>query len=59
MSVPLPAGFRSRLIDADGTGIHTVVGGDGPPVLLLHGYPQTHLTGTRWRRRWPSGTPWC
>lgn len=23
-------------------GIHLRIGGDGPPVLLLHGYPQTH-----------------
>jgi haloacetate dehalogenase len=23
--------------------VHAVVGGSGPPVLLLHGYPQTHL----------------
>jgi haloacetate dehalogenase len=43
MSVPLPSMFRSRIIDADGVAIHAVVGGDGPPVLLLHGYPQTHL----------------
>jgi len=41
MTVPLPAGFerRSRL----GGGINTLVAGDGPPVLLLHGYPQSHL----------------
>jgi haloacetate dehalogenase len=43
MSVPLPAAFRARTVDAEGVAIHTVVGGDGPPVLLLHGYPQTHL----------------
>ena len=43
MSVPLPASFRSRTVDAGGVQIHTVVGGAGPPVLLLHGYPQTHL----------------
>ncbi len=23
--------------------IHAVRGGDGPPVLLLHGYPQSHV----------------
>ena len=43
MSVPLPASFRSRTVDAGGVQIHTVVGGAGPPVLLLHGYPQTYL----------------
>jgi haloacetate dehalogenase len=25
-----------------GTTINAVVAGDGPPLLLLHGYPQTH-----------------
>ncbi|MFC4947973.1 alpha/beta fold hydrolase [Pseudonocardia sp. GCM10023141] len=43
MSVPLPAAFRYRTIDAGGVGIRCAVAGDGPPVLLLHGYPQTHL----------------
>jgi haloacetate dehalogenase len=37
MSVPLP--FEYRTID----GIHCAVGGSGPPLLLLHGYPQTHV----------------
>ncbi|MEV6859427.1 alpha/beta hydrolase [Streptosporangium subroseum] len=43
MSIPLPASFAHRVIDADGVRINTYVSGDGPPVLLLHGYPQTHL----------------
>ena len=30
-------------VDVDGTRIHATVKGDGPPVLLLHGYPQTHV----------------
>ncbi|HEX5400889.1 MAG TPA: alpha/beta hydrolase [Pseudonocardiaceae bacterium] len=38
----LPDTFRSRDVELDGVRIHAVVGGDGPPVLLLHGYPQTH-----------------
>lgn len=29
-------------VNVNGTRIHAVVGGHGPPVLLLHGYPQTH-----------------
>lgn len=28
-------------VDRD-VNIHTIVGGDGPPLLLLHGHPQTH-----------------
>lgn len=43
MTVPLPAGFRRQRIVAGGIGINTVVAGSGPPLLLLHGYPQTHL----------------
>jgi haloacetate dehalogenase len=36
-------GFTTADIDAGGTAIHTVHGGSGPPLLLLHGYPQTHV----------------
>jgi haloacetate dehalogenase len=36
-------GFRRLSIDTGGTTIHTLVGGGGPPVLLLHGHPQTHV----------------
>ncbi|MQA09577.1 MAG: alpha/beta fold hydrolase [Pseudonocardiaceae bacterium] len=36
-------GFRTHDVDVGGVRIHAVVGGDGPPVLLLHGYPQTHV----------------
>lgn len=43
MTVPLPDVFDYRTIDADGVRINCAVGGSGPPVLLLHGYPQTHL----------------
>jgi haloacetate dehalogenase len=43
MSVPLPSSFRYREIDVGGVVINCAVGGSGPPVLLLHGYPQTHL----------------
>jgi haloacetate dehalogenase len=36
-------GFRTFDADAgNGVTIHGVTGGSGPPVLLLHGYPQTH-----------------
>lgn len=34
--------FEMRDIDVDGVRIHASVGGAGPPLLLLHGYPQTH-----------------
>ena len=35
-------GFTPRRIATSGTEINLVVGGNGPPLLLLHGYPQTH-----------------
>ena len=35
-------GFATRDIRTSETTIHCVVGGSGPPLLLLHGYPQTH-----------------
>ena len=36
-------GFSTQTLSGDGTDIHLVVGGKGPPLLLLHGYPQTHV----------------
>jgi haloacetate dehalogenase len=35
-------GFESRRIATKGAEIAFVIGGSGPPLLLLHGYPQTH-----------------
>ena len=37
-------GFESRRIPTQETEIHLKIGGAGPPVLLVHGYPQTHVT---------------
>ena len=37
------SGFASHDVEVDGVIIHARVGGKGPPVLLLHGYPQTHV----------------
>ena len=36
-------GFNERRLQANGVDIHARVGGTGPPLLLLHGYPQSHL----------------
>ena len=36
-------GFTPRQIRTSGTTINLVQGGDGPPLLLLHGYPQMHV----------------
>jgi haloacetate dehalogenase len=40
-------GFRRQTIETSGTSIHVVTGGNGPPLLLLHGFPQTHIL---WRK---------
>ena len=36
-------GFKLLRIQTSGTLINGVIGGSGPPVLLLHGWPQTHI----------------
>ncbi|MBV8776453.1 MAG: alpha/beta hydrolase [Alphaproteobacteria bacterium] len=40
-------GFAQRQVQTAGATINLVVGGSGPPLLLLHGYPQTHAM---WRK---------
>ena len=35
--------FTKTRIKANGVSINLVHGGVGPPLLLLHGYPQTHV----------------
>jgi len=39
-------GFTHRYADVDGVRLHHVVGGSGPAVLLVHGWP---FTWTEWR----------
>lgn len=36
-------GFDHRDVEVDRGTVHVVVGGVGPPLLLLHGWPETHL----------------
>ena len=40
-------GFERRQVETSEVLINLVVGGAGPPLLLLHGYPQTH---TMWHK---------
>lgn len=47
----LMPGFRWYDADVDGIAIRYAIGGAGPPLLLLHGHPQTHLT---WHRVAPA-----
>src|SRR5690242_18257911 len=51
----LPAGFAgmftSRYVDTGDLRLHAVTGGDGPPLLLVHGWPQTWYA---WRMLMPA-----
>ena len=40
---PLFPGFKASKIQTSGATINVVSGGRGAPVLLMHGYPQTHV----------------
>ena len=45
MTVPLPGSFKRVALAPGGVRINTLVSGDGQgtPVLMLHGYPQSHV----------------
>jgi haloacetate dehalogenase len=47
MTHPVLPGFDYRRVDVAGVTINCAVAGSGPPLLLLHGYPQNHLV---WRQ---------
>jgi len=52
MTLSLFPGFHAVHIEVGAqVGIHALVGGAGPPLLLLHGHPQTH---TIWHRVAPT-----
>ncbi len=37
------AGFEYQRVDVEGVTVNCAVAGSGPPLLLLHGYPENHL----------------
>ncbi|HEX3292342.1 MAG TPA: alpha/beta hydrolase [Solirubrobacterales bacterium] len=51
----LPEGFTdtftSRYVDAGEVRLHAVIGGEGPPLLLIHGWPETWYA---WRMVMPA-----
>lgn len=54
-SLQLPDGFTdvftSRFVELDGLRLHAVTGGEGPPLLLVGGWPQTWYA---WREVMPA-----
>src|SRR5271167_2433042 len=44
-------GFAEREIALGDVSLHARIGGAGPPLVLLHGYPQSHVM---WRRIAPA-----
>jgi haloacetate dehalogenase len=47
----LMPGFTQRYVRANGVRFHTWIGGEGPALVLLHGYPQS---GIMWRKVAPA-----
>jgi pimeloyl-ACP methyl ester carboxylesterase len=43
--------FKSRFVQANGIRQHAVIGGEGPPLLLVHGWPETWYA---WRLLMPA-----
>lgn len=58
---PLLPGFTRRLIPGEGADIAVAMAGDGPPLLMLHGYPQTqamwHAVAPALAERWTVVAP--
>jgi pimeloyl-ACP methyl ester carboxylesterase len=41
LGIPTLPGFTSKFATANGIRLHYVTGGEGPPLVLLHGWPET------------------
>lgn len=42
-SLKLFSGFKRQMIETSGATINTLIGGSGPAMLLMHGFPETHV----------------
>ncbi len=51
-------GFKVSKVQTSGATIHVVSGGQGPPLLLLHGAPQSHATWYKIAPNLPRITRW-
>ena len=38
-----PESFKQQIITVEGVALNVTTGGDGPPLILLHGFPQNHV----------------
>ncbi|MBB3656569.1 haloacetate dehalogenase [Rhizobium sp. BK650] len=47
MSAGIIEGFTQLRLPGDGVEIHALIAGSGPPLLLLHGWPQTRMCWSR------------
>src|SRR4051812_12115581 len=47
LDASLLPGFKVHKVKTTGATLHTIVGGSGPPLLLIHGAPLTHLSWYR------------
>ncbi len=52
MSQAFIEGFSTHRVNVGDATIHAEIGGSGPPLLLLHGYPQTHVAWHRVAPAW-------
>ena len=52
-----PANFKTRTISTHGAQIFVRVGGQGPAVVLLHGFGETGDIGRRSPPGWRAATP--
>jgi haloacetate dehalogenase len=43
MTPSIPGFAQRRVTVANGVALNVAIGGSGPPIVLLHGFPQTHL----------------
>lgn len=57
--MPLFPGFTRRRIRTSGATLNLVTGGEGPPLLRLHGYPETHAMWHRMAPQLAREYPWC
>ncbi len=51
--------FVPLQIETSGASIHVMKAGSGEPLLLLHGYPQTHVVWHKSRLASPNHLPLC